>query len=198
VRDPQGKPLGASVTYERMADAKESGIANTNPRDGAYQLALPVGSEYSFRGAAPGYVASSERVDLTKTRASETVTRDLVLVPIRVGTSIRLNNIFFDSAKAVLLPASVAELSRLVDILQENPTMQIEVAGHTDSEGDDAANMKLSDDRARAVMTFLTQHGVAASRLRSQGYGESKPVAPNSTKEGRQQNRRVEFTITRT
>jgi outer membrane protein OmpA-like peptidoglycan-associated protein len=197
VRDPQGKPLNASVTYERMSDAKESGLANTDPRDGTYQLTLPVGSEYSFRGAAQGYVAASERADLSKTKPNEVVSRDLVLVPIRVGASIRLNNIFFDSAKAVLLPPSVAELSRLVDILNDNPAMQIEIAGHTDSEGDDASNLRLSDDRARAVMAYLTQHGIAAARLRAHGYGETKPVAPNSTKEGRQMNRRVEFTITK-
>ncbi|MGZ4091021.1 MAG: OmpA family protein, partial [Bacteroidia bacterium] len=119
----------------------------------------------------------------------------LYLVPLEVGSTIRLNNIFFDVAKATLRPESFPELDRLAGLMTDNGKMQIELSGHTDNVGSDEANMKLSSDRAKTVTDYLVGLGIAAERIQAKGYGETKPLGTNDTEEGRQLNRRVEFTI---
>jgi outer membrane protein OmpA-like peptidoglycan-associated protein len=103
--------------------------------------------------------------------------------------------VFFDFDKWDLRKESFVELDRVVTLLADNPAIEIELAAHTDSKGSDDYNYKLSDNRARSVRNYLISKGIAASRLRSQGYGETKPLASNETDDGRQLNRRVEFTI---
>ena len=108
---------------------------------------------------------------------------------------IRLNNVFFDFDKWDLRPESFIELNRVVKLLSENPAIEIEMSAHTDSRGSDDYNFKLSDNRAKSVMEYIISKGIDRSRISSHGYGETKPVATNETDEGRQLNRRVEFTI---
>ncbi len=193
--DPGDNPVAAFITYERLRDGTGAGEANADQASGKYQVVLPIGENYSFRAEAQGYIAVSDRIDLSKAKAGEVFVRDLLLVPVKPGAKIRLNNIFFEFAKATLLPESKVELDRLVGILGKYPKMTIEIAGHTDNVGDDASNLKLSQDRAGAVMKYLLDHGTAAARLQARGYGESAPVAANDTDEHRQLNRRVEFMI---
>jgi len=193
--DPDDRAVAAGISYERLRDGVGAGEANADRESGRYQIALPIGEEYGFRAEAPGYIAVSEKVDLTKAKPNEEFRRDLLLVPVKVGATIRLNNVFFEFAKADLLPKSKTELDRLIGILGQYPKMEIEIAGHTDNVGDDASNLTLSKARAAAVRSYLVEHGVAAARLRSAGYGRSRPVATNETEEGRQLNRRVEFVI---
>ena len=106
-----------------------------------------------------------------------------------------MKNIFFDFDKATLRPESTSELERLMKFLNDIPSMKIEIAGHTDSKGADDYNLKLSANRAQAVVDHLTKNGIASSRLTAKGYGETKPIAGNDTDEGRQLNRRTEFEI---
>ena len=193
--DPANNSVPATIGYERLRDGTGAGQANANQSTGNYRIGLPVGENYGFRAEAKGYIAVSETIDLTKAKPGEEFKRDLLLIPVKVGAAIRLNNVFFEFAKSNLLPESKVELERLVAILTQFPKMEIEVAGHTDNVGDAASNQKLSEDRAAAVKQYLLDHGVAGSRLRSKGYGKSMPVAPNDTDEHRQLNRRVEFTI---
>jgi outer membrane protein OmpA-like peptidoglycan-associated protein len=195
--DPADKPVAANITYERLRDGTGAGEANSDQVTGKYQVVLPIGENYGFRAEAPGYIAVSDRIDLTKAKAGEVFVRDLLLIPIKPGAIIRLNNIFFEFAKSALLPESKVELDRLLAILNQFPKMVIEVAGHTDDVGDDRSNQVLSEGRAAAVVAYLTGHGIVASRLQSRGYGESAPVAPNDSDEHRQLNRRVEFVILR-
>src|SRR5690606_23482416 len=108
---------------------------------------------------------------------------------------ILLKNIFFDLDKATLRPESTAELNRLIKLMNDVPTLKIELSGHTDSQGSDAYNQGLSERRAQAVVDFVTKAGISASRLVSMGYGETQPIATNETKEGRQLNRRTEFKV---
>jgi outer membrane protein OmpA-like peptidoglycan-associated protein len=108
-----------------------------------------------------------------------------------------LNNIFFETGKATLDNKSQNELDRLVKILKDNPTMEIEISGHTDNVGAADLNKKLSNDRAMAVVNYLVSKGIEKSRLVGKGYGMDKPVADNATEDGKQMNRRVEFTITK-
>ncbi len=197
VHDPGDNSVAASITYERLRDGTGAGEANSDQITGKYQVVLPIGENYSFRAEAPGYIAVSDRIDLTKAKAGEVFVRDLLLIPIKPGATIRLNNLFFEFAKTTLLPESGVELERLLAILQQYPKMSILIAGHTDNIGDDRSNQTLSEGRAAAVVAYLTGHGIIASRLQSRGYGESAPVAANDTDEHRQLNRRVEFVILR-
>lgn len=120
---------------------------------------------------------------------------DLSRQPLEAGATIRLKNIYFEFDKDELMPRSFVELNKLLKILQDNPRMVIEIAGHTDDLGNDAYNLDLSRRRAKSVMQFLLENKIPATRLRSRGEGEAKPVATNTTDEGRAQNRRVEFMV---
>jgi len=111
------------------------------------------------------------------------------------GSSIILKNIFFEFNKTALLPASYPELDKVVAFMKESNVSLIEISGHTDSEGSDEYNRKLSEGRAKAVVDYLVSQGIAPARLRAVGYGESRPIDTNSTDEGRAQNRRVEFLL---
>jgi OmpA-OmpF porin, OOP family len=108
-----------------------------------------------------------------------------------------LNNVFFDFDKWDLRPESFIELDRVVKLLTENPAIEIEMSAHTDAKGSDEYNIKLSHNRAASVRTYIISQGIAESRIISKGYGETKPIDTNETDEGRQMNRRVEFTITK-
>ena len=117
------------------------------------------------------------------------------LQSIEEGASIVLENIFFEFNKTALLPKSFTELEKIGAFVKENNIQLIEIGGHTDSEGSDSYNQKLSEGRAKSVVDYLTAHGISAERMRAIGYGESKPIDTNRTEEGRAINRRVEFTL---
>jgi outer membrane protein OmpA-like peptidoglycan-associated protein len=120
---------------------------------------------------------------------------DLSYAVLESGKTIRLNYIFFNSGKADFLPRSFRELNILLGIMHDNPEMIIEVHGHTDTFGSEEYNQQLSIKRALNVVTYLTNHGIKSERLRYAGFGDTMPVADNSTEEGRSRNRRVEFYI---
>ena len=104
--------------------------------------------------------------------------------------------VFFDTNKATIKPVSFALLNDVAQAMQDNPKIQVEIQGHTDSQGNDAFNLKLSQKRAESVRTYLTKKGVSGDRMTPKGYGENVPIADNRTSAGRAQNRRVEFVIT--
>jgi outer membrane protein OmpA-like peptidoglycan-associated protein len=116
-------------------------------------------------------------------------------VPIETNATVVLNNIFFDVNKFELKPSSQVELDRLVQLLTENPTLKIEISGHTDNVGKPGDNLALSNNRAKAVVTYLVSKNIAPARLTSKGYGETKPVGDNKTEEGRAKNRRTEMKV---
>lgn len=111
------------------------------------------------------------------------------------GGTVRLENIFFDQGKSVLRSESEAEIHKLVEVLRSNPNMVIEIIGHTDDVGDEAANLMLSTERAGAVLDRLVELGIDPQRLRAKGYGETRPLVPNRTEANRRRNRRVEFVV---
>jgi outer membrane protein OmpA-like peptidoglycan-associated protein len=122
---------------------------------------------------------------------------DLTKQSLEVGKTIQLKHIYFEFDKDELMPRSFVELNKLLKIMRENPKLSIEIAGHTDSWGDDAYNIDLSRRRALAVENFLLEHKINKNRLHSHGEGEARPIATNDTDEGRAQNRRVEFMVTK-
>jgi outer membrane protein OmpA-like peptidoglycan-associated protein len=113
----------------------------------------------------------------------------------RVGKIVILENIFFATGESEVLQQSYNELMKLKELLESNPSMQIELRGHTDNQGTKDYNQKLSEARAKAVVDYLVERGIDRSRLTSIGYGKSQPIADNATSEGRQQNRRVEYRV---
>lgn len=154
-------------------------------------------------GSKPGYTGDSEASDLEDAQTVEVV---LELAPLgkdseslagqlaREGEA-NLYGLYFDTARATLKPASEATLQQVLGVLNADPALRLVVAGHTDSEGEDAYNQRLSEQRAEAVMQWLTGKGVDAARLTSEGLGESRPVADNGSDAGRALNRRVQLRV---
>lgn len=191
------QPLSASLVYETLPDGVVAGNAISGAADGAFKIVLPFDKNYSIHASADHFFAISENLNLDSLVKAgyKEIHKDLYLAPIEIGQVVRLNNVFFDFDKFDLRPESFVELDRVVTLLKENPAIEIEMSAHTDSKGADDYNMRLSDNRARSVREYIVAKGVAASRIVSQGYGETKPVATNETDDGRQLNRRVEFKI---
>jgi OOP family OmpA-OmpF porin len=191
------KPLSAEITYEQLNSGKEQGNARSNSTTGAFKIILPYGMNYGFHGKAQGYIALNQNLDLTDIKQYQEVHEDLYLVPIEVGQSVSLQNVFFKQGTSQLLQESYPELDRLASILVDNPTMEIELGGHTDNQGDANKDLKLSQDRVKTVKDYLVNKGIDSKRIAGKGYGGSKPIASNAKEETRKLNRRVEVKITK-
>lgn len=183
------------ILYERLPDGTEIGLATSDPSTGSYKIVLPSGAKYGYLAEAEGYVSVNANIDLNNLEEYKEINQDLYLVPIETGATIVMNNIFFDFDKSALKEDSQPELNRVAEFMSNNPDVEIEIAGHTDSLGPEYYNQGLSDRRAKAVFDYLVTKGVAADRVVARGFGESKPVASNDTEAGQAQNRRVEFKI---
>jgi outer membrane protein OmpA-like peptidoglycan-associated protein len=191
-----GRPIEAKIIYQTLPDGEEVGEAYTNPSTGEYKIVLPYGSKYSYRAVAKDFIAIGKNIDLTEIKEFKEISNDeLKLVPIKAGEKVPLNNIFFEYAKATLRSESFPELDRIAETLKENGNLVIEIQGHTDNVGSNESNLKLSQDRAESVRSYLLSKKLPSNRVTSIGFGETRPIASNDTEEGKAQNRRVEFVI---
>ena len=191
-----GAKLKSTINVVDLETGDTVAVTSSDAGDGSYMVSLPKNGRYMFQVVSDGYLFYSDNFDETSTSDREEVySRDIVLSAIEVGETITLRNIFFETGKYALLDASIAELQSVVGVLTQNPTIKVELGGHTDNVGNTAANQLLSEQRAKAVYDYLVAHGVSAERLSYKGYGETRPVADNSTEEGRLANRRTTFTI---
>ncbi len=163
---------------------------------GDYFITLPLGKDYTFIVNRKGYLFYSEQYLLKNKEADSVYKKDIALNPVSLNNNVVLNNILFEVNSFKLLPISLIELDKLFQILIENPTVTIEIGGHTDNVGIAADNITLSKNRALAVVDFLVKKGIEKTRISFKGYGSSKPIAENTTEKGRIKNRRTEFTIT--
>jgi OmpA-OmpF porin, OOP family len=189
-------PLGAKIKYERLPEGTALGIASSDSVTGKYRIILPVGANYGYFVNKRGFIPVSDHIDLTNIKDDTTeLERDIYLMPMEVGSPIVINNIFFEFDKADLLPASFSELDRLTSFLYENPGMVIEVGGHTCDLGSDQYNQNLSQRRAQSVYNYFIKKGIEPERLKYVGYGEARPLMPNTSEPNREKNRRVEFLI---
>jgi len=161
--------------------------------DGSFLLSLPIDKDYALNVSCQGYLFYS--MNFSVSGGEEPVFLDVPMQPLQVGESVVLKNIFFDTDKFELKPESSAELDKLYSFLVKNPSLRIEIGGHTDNVGSDAHNLELSQNRALAVFSYLAGKGVAKERLTAKGYGKSMPVDTNETPEGRANNRRTEFKV---
>jgi outer membrane protein OmpA-like peptidoglycan-associated protein len=164
--------------------------------DGYYLVTLPLGKNYAFNVNRRGYLFYSDNFSLTGNQADSVFIVNIPLQPIEKGAAIVLKNIFFETGKFELQNESSSELDQLVTLLQDNPNLKIQIAGHTDNVGREKDNQLLSTNRAKSVVDYLLNHAVNAQRLTYKGFGSSKPVADNSGEQGRALNRRTELSIT--
>ena len=190
-------PVSAEILFEDLVADKEVGEAISDPKTGSYRITLPNGKNYGIRAVAKGFLSVNENLELMSITKYAEIEKDLFLVPIEVGETMQLNNVFFEQGKPILKSQSFPELDRLVQIMEENPFIKIELGGHTDNVGNKEALMKLSQDRVLAVKTYLEKNGIKKDRVDGKGYGSTQPIAPNSSEADRQRNRRVEFKITK-
>jgi outer membrane protein OmpA-like peptidoglycan-associated protein/YHS domain-containing protein len=188
------KPVKAYFELVNLETLKTA-IGTYTSEDGQFLEPLPAGVDYMVNVSAKGYLFYSENIPLKNYNHTEPYVEEIGLKPIKVGEKIALRNIFFNTDAYTLQDKSRAELQRLADFLKDNPTLRIEISGHTDNTGNAAHNMELSKNRAKSVYDYLINLGIPASRLTYQGYGSTQPVAPNTTEEGKAQNRRTEVKI---
>lgn len=189
------RPLRAHFELIDLQTAKTIMDSYSQASDGTFLISIPTGKDYALNANRQGYLFFSENFTLGKTDYTKPYLIDVPLKPIKAGEKSILRNIFFEFDKFTLKPESRIELDRLVRLLNENPSMRIEVSGHTDNTGTAEYNRTLSDNRAKAVVSYLVNAGIDAKRLSAKGYGETQPVASNETEEGKALNRRTEFTV---
>jgi len=164
--------------------------------DGKYLACLPSEKNYALNVSKQGYLFYSENFSLEGiTDFSKPYKLDVPLEKIEKGASVILKNIFFDTDLYSLKPESEAELQKLTLFLKTNNNIKIEISGHTDNVGTAEHNLKLSQNRAKAVFDYLVNKGISADKLSYKGYGFSKPIDTNETEQGRAMNRRTEFSI---
>ncbi|MCK6616685.1 MAG: OmpA family protein [Cyclobacteriaceae bacterium] len=186
------KPIPAELTIYPKASRRTEMKPGTP--GGKYEQEIKQLGKYILIATAEGYLTATDSVEVISEDITPVI-KDIALQPIEVGLTVRLDHIYFDFDKTTLKKESYEELAKVIDFLKRNPSVEIEIAGHTDSKGSDEYNQKLSQGRTQAVVDYLVSQGVSARRLVAMGYGESKPVDTNETEEGRAKNRRVEFTV---
>jgi outer membrane protein OmpA-like peptidoglycan-associated protein len=164
---------------------------------GDYVAVAPFNSDYIMTVKKPDHVYESRYISKVDSVFKTPVRLDLEIQPIELNKSYRINDIYFPFNSIALTLESKVILDQLLDFLTENNTISIQVQGHTDNIGNDAGNLKLSENRAQSVFNYLREQGVSETRLSYKGFGKSMPVATNDTEEGRAKNRRTVFVIIR-
>jgi len=164
-------------------------------RDGYFLVCLPAGNDYALNVSANNYLFYSSNFSLRDFTPTRPYRKDAPLQKMDAGATIVLENIFFKTNSSNLESESFIELTKLIELLVKNQTMRIRIEGHTDSDGDEAANLKLSQARALSVKTYLESKGIATARIESEGYGETQPLETNATPEGKAKNRRTVFRV---
>ena len=162
---------------------------------GEYLVSLPINKEYALNTSQDGYLFFSENFLLTEGNVNEPFQKDVPMHKIEVNKTMVLKNVFFDTDQFDLKPKSKIELDKLVSFLNKNTTLKIELGGHTDNVGSKSSNQILSENRAKAVYSYLIEQGIAVERLTAKGYGDIKPISDNNSEKGRAENRRTEFKI---
>ena len=186
--------LPSSVILTDLSNGRVISDLQTD-ETGNYLITLPKGKDYAFNVNRRGYLFYSENFPLSKEQGDTAFHIDIPLQPIEANAAIVLKNIFFDPNEFEIKPQSGAELNEVVLLMKDNPTLHIQINGHTDNSGKPADNKTLSENRARAVTNYLIAKGIAAARLSSRGFGDTQPVADNATPEDRAKNRRTELIV---
>ncbi len=190
------EPVKAHIELKNIESKKVSEI----PMDtitGNYVAVAPFNSDYIMTVKKEGHVYESKYISKVDSIFKMMARVDLDIKPIELNKSYRINDIYFPFNSFDLTSESKEVLEQLIDFLKENPSICIQIQGHTDNIGNDAFNLKLSENRAHSVYGYLIERGIYKERLTYTGYGKSMPVADNDSEEGRARNRRTVFVITR-
>jgi outer membrane protein OmpA-like peptidoglycan-associated protein len=172
---------------------KEEELINQSPDVTRYTLQVRQGDTYLLYARAKGYIYKDTSFLIPY--FSDTLIHTIPLAALRKKMVLQLRNIQFDYNSSALTPSSHIELDKLANLMQENPSMHIELSAHTDDVGSEQFNQRLSQQRGESAKKYLLRKGVAPERIEAKGYGKSKPLVPNDSEENRAINRRVEFTI---
>lgn len=196
ITDKQSKaPLRARIELFNIVTNEREALVESDSLTGKYLMVLTEGSEYALYVNKVGYLFASSNFDYAEAIDLEPITMNFELEKAEKGSSVVLKNIFFDTDKYDLKEKSITELQKIIRFLNENPSVRVEIAGHTDNVGTPTYNQQLSEKRALSVYNYLINNGVNKDRLSWKGYGQSNPRASNETEAGRQENRRIEFRI---
>lgn len=196
VRDKDTKQvLAANIELVNINSNTVESLVESDSVNGRYLIVLTEGAEYGLYVSKPGYVYKSLSFNYSAVEDFQPIVVNIELEKIKKGSIAVLNNIFFDVDKYELKEKSRAELAKIVRFMTTNPSVRIEVSGHTDNVGADDYNLVLSERRAQAVTKYLIDSGINRARIVPKGYGASAPVGDNNTDQGRQLNRRIEFKI---
>jgi outer membrane protein OmpA-like peptidoglycan-associated protein len=170
--------------------------AESDKSSGEFLLCIPANNDYVLNVSKDGYLFYSDNFSLKGIHEiTNPFLKDVALNPIKKGQKIILRNIFFFTDSYELEEKSLVELTKLVDFLVKNPTLKVEISGHTDNVGTLEYNITLSENRAKSVVNFLINKNISNTRLTFKGYGESKPIDTNETETGRANNRRTEIMV---
>ncbi|OYY12022.1 MAG: flagellar motor protein MotB, partial [Sphingobacteriia bacterium 35-36-14] len=190
-----GKKLPSSVELINNQDQSVLMKIQTD-ETGMYFITLPVGRDYTFSVNRKGYLPFTELYSLANKEADSVYVKNISLQPIEINASFTFKNIEFSSNSSELPASASIELNKLVALLKENNTIQVQISGHTDNTGKEEENKKLSANRALAILNYLIEQGIEKNRLSYQGFGSGKPIASNDSPEGRAKNRRTSVEIT--
>ncbi len=188
--------LNATVQIYDLEAGKLYMSITADKLNGGFMSALPAGKNYGVMVQKDGYLFYSQNISLKNVHSGRPYELNIGLNKIKVGETVVLNNVFFESDQYDLKSESKSELEVIRKMLDKNPTLKIEIGGHTDNSGTDEKNKVLSENRAKSVYDYLVSKGTDATRLTFKGYASSKPVAPNDTAENKAKNRRTEFVVT--
>lgn len=189
------QPLEAAVEIIALANNKPVYQDYSSFDRGDFLATIASGKNYGLNISKSGYLFYSENFSLVGHTSGNPFNITVFLQPIEIGSKVILNNIFFDTNKFELEPESKSELQKLIEFLVVNPTVRIEISGHTDDVGNDSLNQALSENRAKSVFDYLIRNGVGTNRLVYKGYGKTQPIVPNTSDDNRAKNRRTEFMI---
>ncbi|TAF76396.1 MAG: hypothetical protein EAZ53_03815 [Bacteroidetes bacterium] len=189
------KKISADVEVINLKTGKTESLLTSDAVNGTYLAVLNENTQYGIYTTKPGYLYKSHAFAFENITTFDPINLDIYLEPIRKGSLITLNNIFFGTGKYELEKKSQAELDKLVNFLNQNPTLKVEISGHTDNVGLKANNLNLSTRRAESVFDYLVEKGVEEGRITHKGYGDLQPISPNENEETRKLNRRIECKI---
>jgi outer membrane protein OmpA-like peptidoglycan-associated protein len=188
-------PLDAYIEVINLKNNTVESKLRSDKITGEYLVVLNENTQYGLFVSKTGYLFRSKTFDFVNEMNFDPIVLDIALQPIKSGMSIVLNNVFFKTGEYELDKKSIAELSRLVQFLNQNIHLKVEISGHTDDVGQQSDNLILSKKRAESVVDFLIENGIDASRIIAVGYGDTKPAVPNNSAKNRKLNRRIECKI---
>lgn len=189
------EPVAATITYKMAPFHNNVGIARSNPETGQYYLYMMKGKDYDIEIEREGYLTLIESVTVNDLNNDGLIVRNFELMPITIGRVMALNRLFFVQSKAEITEDSYPQLDILVKMLEDYPSMVIQLEGHTDYRGSAKLNLELSKDRVDAIKKYLVKNGIRKSRIKTKAYGGSRPITNEATEESQSRNRRVEVRI---